>query len=47
MPAAGHGASDTMRDLGNEKKRFGYRRLCILLRQEGEPSGINQLPALS
>ena len=37
-----------LRDLANERKRFGYRRLFVLLRQEGEPWGINQhLPALS
>ena len=27
----------------NERKRFGYRRLFVLLRQEGEPSGINRI----
>ncbi len=32
-----------MRDLANERKRFGYRRLFVLLRQEGEPSGINRI----
>ena len=32
-----------LRDLANERKRFGYRRLFILLRQEGEPSGINRI----
>jgi transposase InsO family protein len=31
-----------LRDLANERRRFGYRRLFILLRQEGEPSGINR-----
>src|SRR5450755_4105642 len=31
------------RDLANERKRFGYRRLFILLRQEGEPPGINRI----
>lgn len=25
----------------NERRRFGYRRLFILLRREGEPSGVN------
>jgi hypothetical protein len=25
----------------NERRRLGYRRLFILLRREGEPSGIN------
>ena len=24
-------------DLANERRRFGYRRLFILLRREGEP----------
>ena len=32
-----------MRDLANERRRFGYRRLLILLRREGEPSGINRI----
>src|SRR5271163_3590089 len=32
-----------LRDLANERKRFGYRRLFILLRQNGEPSGINRI----
>lgn len=31
------------RDLANERRRFGYRRLFILLRREGEPSGINRI----
>jgi transposase InsO family protein len=30
-----------LRDLANERRRFGYRRLFILLRREGEPSGVN------
>jgi transposase InsO family protein len=34
---------DRLRDLANERKRFGYRRLFVLLRQEGEPSGINRI----
>ncbi len=29
-----------LRDLANERRRFGYRRLFILLRREGEPSGV-------
>ena len=29
--------------LANERKRFGYRRLFVLLRQDGEPSGINRI----
>ena len=32
-----------MRDLANERRRFGYRRLFVLLRREGEPSGINRI----
>jgi transposase InsO family protein len=32
-----------LRALANDRKRFGYRRLFILLRQEGEPSGINRI----
>ncbi|PQV52793.1 transposase InsO family protein, partial [Defluviimonas denitrificans] len=27
----------------NERRRFGYRRLFVLLRREGEPSGINRI----
>ena len=29
-----------LRDLANQRRRFGYRRLYILLRDQGEPSGI-------
>jgi putative transposase len=36
-----------LRDLANARRRFGYRRLFILLRQDGEPSGINRISALS
>jgi putative transposase len=32
-----------LRDLANERKRFGHRRLFVLLRQSGEPSGINRI----
>ncbi len=32
-----------LRDLANARRRFGYRRLFILLRREGEPSGINRI----
>ena len=32
-----------LRDLGNECKRFGYRRLFVLLRNGGAPSGINRI----
>ncbi len=30
-------------ELANERRRFGYRRLFVLLRREGEPSGINRI----
>ena len=30
-------------DRANERRRFGYRRQFILLRREGEPSGINRI----
>ncbi len=32
-----------LRDLANQRRRFGYRRLFILLRDEGEPSGVNRI----
>jgi transposase InsO family protein len=32
-----------LRALANERRRFGYRRLFILLRLEGEHSGINRI----
>ncbi|MDF0523469.1 IS3 family transposase [Bradyrhizobium yuanmingense] len=32
-----------LRDLASERRRFGYRRLFVLLRREGEPSGINRI----
>ena len=32
-----------LRALANQRHRFGYRRLFILLRREGEPSGINRI----
>jgi transposase InsO family protein len=32
-----------LRDLANQRRRFGYRRLFILLRERGEPSGINRI----
>jgi putative transposase len=35
-----------LRELANERRRFGYRRLFILLRREGEPSGINRIHRL-
>jgi putative transposase len=33
----------TLRDLANERRRFGYRRLFVLLRQAGETSGKNRI----
>jgi putative transposase len=35
-----------LRELANERRRFGYRRLFILLRREGEPSGRNRIHRL-
>jgi len=32
-----------LRELANERRRFGYRRLFILLRREGEPSRLNRI----
>lgn len=32
-----------LRDLANERRRFGYRRLFVLLRREGEAWGINRI----
>jgi putative transposase len=32
-----------LRELANQRRRFGYRRLFILLRREGEPSGVNRI----
>ena len=32
-----------LRELAIQRRRFGYRRLFILLRREGEPSGINRI----
>jgi putative transposase len=32
-----------LRDLADARRRFGYRRLFILLRQQGEASGINRI----
>ena len=34
---------DRLRELANERRLFGYRRLSVLLRREGEPSGINRI----
>ena len=35
-----------LRDLANERRRFGYRRPFILRRREGEPSGVNRIHRL-
>lgn len=32
-----------LRELANERRRFGYRRLFVVLRRGGEPSGINRI----
>ena len=34
---------EQLRDLANARRRFGYRRLFVLLRQQGEPSGLNRI----
>ena len=34
---------ERLRGLANERRRFGYRRLFILLRREGEASGVNRI----
>ena len=34
---------ERLRELANARRRFGYRRLFILLRQEGERSGKNRI----
>lgn len=35
-----------LHDLANQRRRFGYRRLFILLREQGEPSGVNRIDRL-
>lgn len=32
-----------LRELANERRRFGYRRLFALLKRDGEPSGVNRI----
>jgi len=32
-----------LRNLANQRRRFGYRRLFIILRDQGEPSGVNRI----
>lgn len=34
---------EKLRDLASRRRRFGYRRLFVLLRGEGEASGINRI----
>ncbi|MFG1400277.1 IS3 family transposase [Roseixanthobacter pseudopolyaromaticivorans] len=34
---------ERLRSLATERRRFGYRRLFVLLRREGEPSGKNRI----
>ncbi|CAN1537574.1 Tra5 Transposase and inactivated derivatives [Caulobacteraceae bacterium] len=34
---------ERLRALATERRRFGYRRLFVLLRQEGEPSGKKRI----
>jgi putative transposase len=34
---------EQLRDLANARRRFGYRRLFVLLRQQGELSGLNRI----
>jgi putative transposase len=34
---------ERLRGLAVERRRFGYRRLFVLLRREGEPSGKNRI----
>jgi len=42
-PPAGCELRTRLRELASERRRFGYRRLFILLRREGEPSGVNRI----
>jgi putative transposase len=35
-----------LRELANQRKRFGYRRVFILPRREGELSGVNRIHRL-
>ncbi|MGY4496124.1 transposase InsO family protein [Bradyrhizobium sp. GM24.11] len=43
VPAAGHRTRGQLRELANGRRRFGYRRLFVLLRKLGEPSGLNRI----
>ena len=37
------GLRERLHELAQERRRFGYRRLFVLLRREGEQSGINRV----
>jgi transposase InsO family protein len=37
---------ERLRSLAKERRRFGHRRLFIVLRREAEPSGINRIQRL-
>lgn len=41
LSSSGGGAARPIARTANERRRFGYRLLFILLRREGEPSGVN------
>lgn len=43
QPPAGRSSAWPIARLANERRRFGYRRLFVLLRREGEPSGANRI----
>ena len=43
VPTAGSELRVQLRELANVRRRFGYRRLFVLLRQHGEPSGLNRI----
>ncbi|MER8684927.1 DDE-type integrase/transposase/recombinase [Mesorhizobium sp. M1405] len=43
LPVPASARDGRLRDLANERRRFGYRRLFILLRRAGEASGVNRI----
>lgn len=43
QPAPDRVLRGRLREPANERRRFGYRRLFVLLRREGEASGINRI----
>lgn len=43
VPTTGHRTRGQLRELANGRRRFGYRRLFVLLRKLGEPSGLNRI----